>query len=377
MKREKHLYVCFPLPTDNVGISYIALSIYRKMIKNGLKVSFVTPVVRRGIDKKNITQTLPLPFRFLPWKYVSKMAVAGYGNTVKKRCSRDAVVDLWSDNPTWLYDALRENNVTIVKEKFNCAQKIAYTILNNEYERIDSPSRCGITDSSIRHEMEQLEIADYIMSPSPMVKKTLIQVGVPQEKIIESSFGWEPGSNAAPSSYLANYKKPCFLFVGTVCIRKGAHLLLQYWKNAHIDGTLVFLGGVHSEMAPFVNEFQGRSDIVFLGHIEKAFSVYNECDIFCFPTLEEGGPLVTYEALSRGVASIVSPMGAGAAVRNGLEGLVIDPHNETEWIDGMRKLAADATLRSTMVIEGKRRVADFTWEKVALQRYRAIMERVL
>lgn len=374
-KESPEFNVCFPLPTDNIGISYTALSIYNEMSKRFKKVNLITPVVRGNIHLENVKQTVPWPLRFLPWRYLVKIAGVTYRRELLRRRANSGIYDFWSDNPVSLLQELRASNQFIVKEKFNCSQQIAYNIMRHEYGMLGAKYTYQVNEQSINKEMQEFAIANCITSPSPKVKESLLAIGVDEKKIVETSFGWEDSGNIQNTTYLSKFPHPRFLFVGSLNVRKGVHLLLDYWKKAQVGGSLIFLGQIQSEMLDIINNYKELSNIHFLGHIEKAFGIFEECDVFCFPTLEEGGPLVTYEALSKGIPAIVSPMGAGAILRDGVEGIMVDPHNEDGWVKGLRILSSDADLRRKYSQNGKIRAEGFLWEKVAEQRYCEIVRR--
>jgi hypothetical protein len=47
-----------------------------------------------------------------------------------------------------------------------------------------------------------------------------------------------------------------------------------------------------------------------------------------------GGPLVTYEALAHCLPMLVSPMGAGAIVRDKIDGVIVPDHSAEHWAHG-------------------------------------------
>ncbi len=241
---------CFPLPTDNIGISYTALSLYRGMKAIDVDVEFVTPVVRREIYAADITQAVPLIFRYLPWKYLKNIAAHYFTRAVLQMATKDTIIYLWSNHPPEFAAQLRAKGAIVIAEKFNTAQKSARAILSAEYRRLGLPNGGQITDQTIDNEMRLLGSVNYVFSPSPMVKQSLQDVGIDTE-VLESSYGWGY-SDGIPSALLPDVKGPIFLFVGSVEVRKGAHLLLEYWKAASIQGTLVFLGAVREEMKALV-----------------------------------------------------------------------------------------------------------------------------
>src|SRR5206468_4351850 len=90
-------------------------------------------------------------------------------------------------------------------------------------------------------------------------------------------------------------------------------------------------------------------------------TVYAAADVFIFPTHEEGGPQVIYEAAACGLASIVSPMGAGRIVRDQQECLIIDPLEVAYVAAAIRNLAEDRELRRQFGRNAARRANQFTW----------------
>ena len=65
---------------------------------------------------------------------------------------------------------------------------------------------------------------------------------------------------------------------------------------------------------------------------------YREADFFAFPSLEEGSPLVTYEAMANGLPVLTSPMGAGGIVRDGKDGIIVSPYDEEALVTGLQQL---------------------------------------
>ena len=112
-----------------------------------------------------------------------------------------------------------------------------------------------------------------------------------------------------------------------------------------------------------------RPDVIHRDYEPEPASVYRSADIFAFPTLEEGSPLVSYEAMACGLPVVTSPMGAGSVVRHGQEGLVVDPYDPQALIRALQELAEDVRTRREMGAAAQRRAAEYTWNKVARRRY--------
>jgi glycosyltransferase involved in cell wall biosynthesis len=220
----------------------------------------------------------------------------------------------------------------------------------------------------------QTEAADFIFSPGPPVTGSLLERGIPEARILQTSYGWDPERFKGTTRVLPEVEGVTVLFVGRVGISKGAHLLLNAWSRAGIVGRLVLLG----EMEPMIPKYCGdhlkRPDVVYLPYTSDPAPVYRSADVFALPTLTEGSPLVCYEAMANGLPLVVSPAAAGDIVRHGQEGFVVEPHDQAGWIATLRQLASDAELRRAQGEAGRIRAAEFTWEKVAARRYELIKD---
>ncbi len=114
-------------------------------------------------------------------------------------------------------------------------------------------------------------------------------------------------------------------------------------------------------------EYLRRDDVIIVNYTPNIGDYYRSADVFVFPTLEEGGPQVTYEAAGCGLPLIVSPMGA-ARVADASTGHVVDPHDQQGWIEAMRALAEDLEARRRFGAQAKREAFKYTWPEVSRMR---------
>jgi len=371
------LVTLFPLPTDNVGISHICLSIHAGLGDEGLSVEVVTPMVRPGADHPFLRPTVPRFLSRLPYRAFQSTWDRLTNALFLRKAQQADIAFLWSRVPLSVSRALAEMQVLVVREKFNCHTGFAKRILDAEFRRLGLPPSHGITQDLVAKEKEELALADYVFASSPGCRESLLAEGVPAEKILESSFGWDPGrfqgAGAAPR---ANGGGVDVLFVGDACVRKGVHLLLDAWCAAGVEGRLMIAGRVAPDIRSACAEQLARDDVVTLGFVRDMSALYREADVFAFPTLEEGGPLVTYEAMGHGLPVVVSPMGAGAVAREGIDGFVVDAHDGDGWVDALRRLALSPDLRRRLGGAARERAMEFTWDKVAARRRETLMRLV-
>jgi glycosyltransferase involved in cell wall biosynthesis len=267
-----------------------------------------------------------------------------------------------------LLHALRARGNVVILERVNTMDHMAKRIMDDAYVRAGW-SMGPFTQEELDAEQAQADAANFIFSPSPAVTESLRERGILEERILECSYGWDPQRFNTTARALPEIEGVTVLFVGHIGMRKGAHLLLDAWSKAGIDGRLVLLGGMDPLIAKNCADHLTRKDVVHLAYNPDTAPVYRSSDMFAFPTLEEGSPLVSYEAMGNGLPVVISPMGAGSVIRHGKEGLVVDPHDQDAWIAALRELAADAGMRRTIGEAGRVRAAEYTWDKVAQRRY--------
>ena len=119
-----------------------------------------------------------------------------------------------------------------------------------------------------------------------------------------------------------------------------------------------------------------RPDVVHSQYNPDISWAYRQADIFAFPSLEEGSPLVTYEAMAHGLPILTSPMGAGSIVRDGIDGMIVSPYEHDAWVEALRKLASSPDLRTRFGDAARQRAQEFTWERVADRRAKLMLEKL-
>ena len=287
-----------------------------------------------------------------------------------RACRPGDIAFLWPGVPINVYEQLKRRDVLVCTEMINSHTATAKRILDDAYERVGWPAQHGIAGQEIGYDRARLALADYIFSPSPGVRCSLLEQGVPSEKVLQTSRGWSPQRFRAGRSRSFGLQDagPITLFVGRGCVRKGLHLLLTVWGRDEIPGKLILAGEIDAEIVRHFGAQLQDERIIALGHIDDISAVYQSADVMVAPSLEEGGPKVTYEAMASGLPVIVSPMGAGAIARDGKDGLVLDPYDEHAWVAALRNLIHNEPQRRQMSRNAMERARQFTWDKVAGQR---------
>ena len=279
---------------------------------------------------------------------------------------------IWPGVSLKTFQQIKDRGNIIVSQRTNCHRVLAKRLLDQEYARIGWNGSHGITEAALHLESEKMSLVDFVYAMNPFVSKSLEEANVPKEKILPTSSAWDPHRLKGKSRLREKEKVLTALFVGELSVRKGIHLLLESWKCSGVKGRLLLAGRVSREMEEKLAGLLAHQDVVKLGYQPDIGSAYRSADLFVCPSLEEGGPKVTYEAMGCGLPVLVSPMGAGPA-RDGVCGSVIDSHDIDGWAAAFRRFANDKELREKMGSAARVRAKEFTWQKVNAKRRESLL----
>ncbi len=362
------------VPYSGRGIGYTCKKLLEGIMGDDFEVCLNAPYLNANLATGMRHNTLaPILLSKLLYRFARpqtrRLVEKIHLSALKKSASRQTISYIWSETSPDFDLELRSLKSIIVREKFNCSKAAAKRILDDAYARLGLDPQHGITDDAIRLEKARLERADAIFCPAAGVDASLEEIGIPKHRRLRGSYGFDLSrvTTPAPPS-LDPIDGTTYLFMGTICVRKGAHLMLRAWAKSGVNGRLVLAGALEPAIANTCRVELARPDVVRLAFTPNVAALYKSADVFVFPTLEEGDPLVIYEAAANGLAAIVSPMGAGNVVRHGVEGYVLDPYAEDDWIEAMRSLDKDADQRRRLSDAIRTKAAEFEWPRVGLQR---------
>jgi glycosyltransferase involved in cell wall biosynthesis len=168
----------------------------------------------------------------------------------------------------------------------------------------------------------EVALSDIILVPSQFVRTSLVDAGVPPEKIHVIPFG-------SPVEYFqpAPRRDGVFraLFVGRVGPRKGVHYLLEAWAGLKLPDAELLLIGNDEFPEGSIAEHQGRYRHIPSVPHATLNDHYTSASVFVLPSLVEGLPLVLLEAMSCGIPIITTKNAGGLdLITDGVEGFVLD-----------------------------------------------------
>jgi glycosyltransferase involved in cell wall biosynthesis len=246
-----------------------------------------------------------------------------------------------------------------------------------EYRRLGQPWTAPAEPSALL--LGELPRADYVVAQSRFAQRSLAEHGVAPGRVLLMPLGVDV-ARFRPAPTQAEPGRPLrVLFAGQMSVRKGVHHLLEAWSRLALpNAELLFAGAPRDAYIQDLLKRQ-RGTVRALGFVPhvRLHEVYQQADLFVFPSLAEGGVYVIYEALACGLPCIVSA-NAGSAVRDGIEGFVLPVGDVDALAERIAALAADPAQRRRMAAAARARAEHFSWDnfyrRIGLM-YRAAVAR--
>lgn len=184
------------------------------------------------------------------------------------------------------------------------------------------------SNSGKRRILEEIALADHIFCPSSYAKRTFIERGIDDRKLVVCPYGVNTAS-FLPRKPETRRKEFTVFFLGSLGVRKGIHYLLEGYKQADLKNARLLLAGpIDLEFRPFLHKYEGLFE--HLGRIphSKVHEYYQQSDVFVLPSLADAYPLVALEAMSSGLPVIVSEnTGTAGIINEGQEGFIVPIRN--------------------------------------------------
>jgi glycosyltransferase involved in cell wall biosynthesis len=222
---------------------------------------------------------------------------------------------------------------------------------------------------------------------SQEIDAELAGVGVPEARRVFIPNGVDTGHFAPLSAEARQAQRqkltlpaeaPVAIFTGRLAPEKRVRHLIEAWpavRAAHPEATLLILGVGPEEAA--LKQAAGPG-VVFAGRIENVVPYLQAADIFVLPSAAEGLSVAMLEAMSTGLAAVVTRVGGAAdVIRHGENGWLIPADDPAALQEALLSLAGDRAKRADL---GQRARASVVAEyslPVLAKRLRALYERLI
>lgn len=216
--------------------------------------------------------------------------------------------------------------------------------------------------------VEEPAMADYWLVASQFTKKTLMENGIPEERIAVIPYGIDL-LKYSPLKSARTARRPLqLLFVGTLGQRKGIKYLrdaLDLLPAGSVE--LTVCGRPVDDLSLLRNS---RTPIRLRPAVsaEGLLEAYRNADVFVFPSLAEGFAQVLLEAMASGLPVIATDRTAAPdLIRHGEQGYVIEAGSAQDLAAHIEKFLRNPNDVVTMGAAARERAEFFTWERFRQQ----------
>jgi len=193
----------------------------------------------------------------------------------------------------------------------------------------------------------ECELADRILVGSEFVLQSFVETGYDPSKIVVTPYGVDTDS-FRPRSTPRRDDTFRVLFVGQIGQRKGMSYLLQGYELFRRPDCELHLVGSYVPGCEVYGRY--RHLYRYTPHVPQRDlpALFHEADVFLFPSLIEGMPLVVLEAMACGLPVITTTHGPGEIVRDGVDGFFVPIRNAEAIAARLEQLYRERTLCERM-----------------------------
>lgn len=290
-----------------------------------------------------------------------------------RRCPpfADAVVGYRMSD--WLFSQLPANTAKILCQNDGGAHEVE--VVGEVYNRnpewhmpAEKPQANASSESPDWLELERARLkeewrlATRIVCWSEWCVTCVTADGVPREKcvVVPPLFTPSPAYVACQPRYES--EPFTIIFLGTLCLRKGTHDLIQaVAKAAEQVPVKLVLAGPNQLNPAMLDRFKEHIDYRgFVPHRELP-ALFSQGHVLALPSYSEGFAMVQLEAMAAGLP-VIRSTNTGESVRNGQEGYVVNPGDQGGLTQAIVSLAHDRALLRDMGMKARHRVNDFSLE---------------
>lgn len=228
----------------------------------------------------------------------------------------------WSGFNFWSLHRAKELGAKTVIERGSSHMHYQTEIIKEEYERWGfkfNETHPGVYE----REIKSYDVADRIAIPSLFVKRTFLEQGIPENKLIHVPYG-----TSLTEFYPAPKEDDIFRVIhcGGINLRKGVQYLLQAFYELNLPKAELWLvGAIAPEIEPFLAKYQSDR-IIYKGKQpqNQLRWFYSQCSVFCLASIEEGLAMVQAQAMACGLPVIhTTNTGGEDIVRDGIDGFCV------------------------------------------------------
>ncbi len=299
--------------------------------------------------------------RFLRTAYNPHYLVSEwYDSVASKQIGNCDICVAWAGYALHTLRRAQVSGAVTVVERGSSHIEYQTEILQEEYAKFGADIRLA-HPKIIQKELQEYEAADYISIPSLFVKRSFLEKGVPERKLIHVPYGVDLSKFRQLPKQDDVFR---VVFAGGMSLRKGVHYLLRAFSELKLPNSeLLLLGGMNEEMKPFFKKYSGQFQ--YMGHrpFGELYQHFSNSSVFVIMSIEEGLALVQPQAMACGLPVVCTTNTGGEdIVRDGKDGFIIPIRSVSALKEKLTYLYEHPEKCVAMGQSAKERVRDgFTW----------------
>ncbi len=361
---------------EDVGVGRTCRSILAASRAAGVDCDLFTPFFLgdrpAGLPLHTV---LPPALRRLPFGFVRHFAEPVLHSHYFEALGDGDIAYLWPSVPLAVYEGLARRGVPIIAETVNTRMEAAKPVLDDAYAALGLPPAHDITEARIAEQNRGQALCTAIFAPSPAAERAFAGTAV-ADRIVPSCYGtWVP--KALPARPPKEQGAPVvFVFVGAVCVRKGAHLLLEAWRQPPEGAVLRLVGGIEPAIRARFADVLASDTVSSIGFSHDVATELLRADVALLPSLEEGDPIATYEAAAHGLPVIASEAGSGRIGAETGAITVVDPVDIEALRSVLARFAGSEELRRDRGAAARQAALGYDWSRVGPLRFARLFEKL-
>ena len=221
----------------------------------------------------------------------------------------------------------------------------------------------------------EANLADHCIVASSFSKDSLVESGVPEERIhvAPSGIDLERFRYCPERRARTKGQRLRLLFVGTINQRKGIKYLLDAIAMFPAKSVQLVVCGRPVDDLQLFRKFADRVEVRPSVSAAELLDAYQTSDVFVFPSVGEGFGHVVLEAMACGLPVVSTTRTAARdLVREGIEGFVVNPGSALELAGCVEHFLQHPESVVRMGEAARRRAEEFTWP-----RFRSVMGDIM
>ena len=247
----------------------------------------------------------------------------------------------WSSFSLYSFEESKKYNCINILERGSTHIEFQRDILREEYDllgiRPDLPSR-----KLIEIEQKEYELSDYICVPSEFAKKTFLDKGYDENKVVKTIYGVDL-SKFNVHGKIKTKNKFNIICVGSLSVRKGIIYLINAFNDLKLkNSNLIFVGNVEKKLDKILSQKLNDRIKIFKSVNQNSLkNFYINSSVYVTCSVEEGLSMVQLQAMACGLPVICTENSGGREIIEDGENGFILPIRDVEKLKEKLKYLYD------------------------------------